>query len=76
LSDPRGAQKKDEQTVKLSEIFAKFYTDEFINAYKKKTGKDQATLLEAIRIYAAPDSPVMNATKYEAMTYDWSLNKP
>ena len=35
-----------------------------------------ATLIDAIKIYAAPDSPVNGATKYEAMTYDWSLNKP
>ena len=76
LSDPRGAQKGDNGTVKLSEIFAKFYTAEWIAAYEKKTGKTGATLIDAIKIYAAPDSPVNGATKYEAMTYDWSLNKP
>jgi hypothetical protein len=76
LSDPRGAQKGEGGTVKLSEIFAKFYTDEWIDAYKKKTGKANATLIEAIQPYAAPDSPVNGATKYEPMTYDWSLNKP
>jgi hypothetical protein len=76
LSDERGVVKKDNETVKLSEIFAKFYTDEWIDAYKKKSGKTDATLIEAIRPYAAKDSPVQTATKYEAMTYDWSLNKP
>src|SRR5438045_1830178 len=32
LSDPRGAQKGEDGTVKLSEIFAKFYTAEWIAA--------------------------------------------
>ena len=76
LSDARGAQKGDSGTVKLSEIFAKFYTDEWIKAYEKQSGKTGATLIDALKTYAAPDSPVNGATKYEAMTYDWSLNKP
>jgi hypothetical protein len=75
LSDPRGVQKVSNTKVKLSEIFTKFYPAEFKEAYSRKTGKSDPGLLEAIRPYAAPDSPVQTATEYESMSYDWSLNR-
>jgi len=73
LSDPRGAV-RDGDKVKLGEIF-KFYEKEFIDAYKKQSGKQDANLLEAIQQYAGPDSPVKGATGYSYMKYDWSLNR-
>ena len=75
LSDPRGAQSAGGTKVKLSEIFTKFYPGEFKDAYTRKTGKADPSLLDAIRPYAGPDSPVQNATEYETMSYDWSLNR-
>ena len=75
LSDPRGVQKVSDTKVKLSEIFTKFYPAEFKEAYSRKTGKSDPGLLEAIRPYAAPDSPVQTATEYESMSYDWALNR-
>jgi hypothetical protein len=75
LSDPRGAQGAGGTKVKLSEIFTKFYPGEFKDAYTRKTGKADPGLLDAIRPYAGPDSPVQTATEYETMSYDWSLNR-
>lgn len=73
LSDPRGAV-RDGSQVKLGEIF-RFYEGEFKDAYKKRAGKQEAGLLESIQPYAAPDSPVIGATGYTYMKYDWSLNR-
>jgi hypothetical protein len=75
LSDPRGVQKVSATKVKLSEIFTKFYPGDFKDAYAKKTGKKDPGLLESIRPFAGPDSPVQTATEYESMAYDWSLNR-
>jgi hypothetical protein len=75
LNDPRGAQKASATKVKLSEIFTKFYPGDFKDAYTRKTGKADPGLLEAIRPFAGPDSPVQTATEYESMSYDWSLNR-
>jgi hypothetical protein len=75
LDDPRGVQKVSETKVKLSEIFTKFYIDEWKEAHAKRTGKKAPGLLEAIRPYAGPNSPVQKATEYESMDYDWSLNR-
>jgi hypothetical protein len=75
LNDPRGVQKVSATKVKLSEIFTKFYPDEFKDAFTRNTGKKDPSLLEAIRPYAGPDSPVQTATEYESMSYDWSLNR-
>jgi len=75
LSDPRGVQKVSDTKVKLSEIFTKFYSGEFKDAYSRTSGKKDPSLLESIRPYAAPDSPVQTATEYESMSYDWSLNR-
>jgi hypothetical protein len=75
LSDPRGVQKVGETKVKLSEIFTRFYPVEFQEAFTRQTGQRNPSILEAIRPYAAPDSPVQTATEYESMSYDWSLNR-
>ena len=60
--------------VKLGEIF-RFYQDEFIAAYKKKSGKSDLGLLEAIEPFAAADSPVHGTKSFEFIKYDWSLNQ-
>ncbi len=74
LSDPR-AVRRDGDKVKLNSIFTNYYKGDFIDAYRKRTGKDDAGLLEAIRPFAASDSPVQSATAYSGMGYDWSLNR-
>jgi hypothetical protein len=75
LSDPRGVQKVSGTKVKLSEIFTKFYPNDFKEAYARPSGKKEPGLLESIRPFAAADSPVQSATEYESMAYDWSLNR-
>ncbi len=74
LNDPR-AVRRDGEKVKLNSIFTNYYKGDFIDVYRKRTGKDDAGLLEAIRPFAAPDSPVQSATGYSGMGYDWSLNR-
>jgi len=32
--------------------------------------------LEALQPYAQSDSPIVGATKIEALGFDWSLNRP
>ena len=66
---------RDGDKVKISEIF-KFYTDDFLSGYEKKTGHRPAGLLEAIELYAAPGSPVIGAKNYSFMSYDWLRNTP
>ena len=73
LSDGRGAA-QDGDRVKLGGIFG-MYDDDFLDAYRKKTGKKDATLLEAIREYAPEDSHVRRATGHKIMGYDWGLNR-
>ena len=75
LSDPRGVQKVGPIKVKLSEIITKFYPVEFQEAYSRQTGRRDPSVLEAIRPFASPDSPVQAATEYESLSYDWSLNR-
>jgi hypothetical protein len=75
LSDPRGVQKITQAKVKLSEIFTKFYPVEFQEVFSRETGRRDPSILEAIRPYASPDSPVQTATEYESLSYDWSLNR-
>jgi hypothetical protein len=74
LGDPRGVQKVSETKVRLSEIFTKFYPLDFQEAYTRETGRRNPSIIESIRPFAAPDSPVQTATEYESMSYDWSLN--
>jgi hypothetical protein len=75
LSDARAVE-RDGDRVKLSDIFTNFYKHDFVDAYERKTGTHGSGLLEAIRPYAAADSPVQTARSYSGMGYDWSLNRP
>lgn len=74
LSDPRGAYRRGD-TVILSEIF-RFFTSDFTDAHAKATGQKEPDLLTSIQKFAAEDSPVRGAEKYEYQKYDWSLNRP
>jgi hypothetical protein len=76
LSDPRGVQKgKDASTVRLSELLTRFYPADFKEAFARETGRDDPDLLDALRPFAASDSPLLVATRYETMPYDWTLNR-
>lgn len=77
LSDPRGAaiDPKQPGTVRLSEIFTRFYPDEFKASYQRKTAKKDVDLLEAVRVFARGDSPVNRVSKWESMGFDWALNE-
>jgi hypothetical protein len=75
LSDPRGVQKVSDKKVRLNEIFTKFYPGDFQEAYSRATGRRSPSIIESIRPFAAPDSPVQTASEYESMSYDWSLNQ-
>lgn len=74
LNDPRGAVAGQDGQVDVSRIF-KMYEGDFLDAYRKKTGKSDATLLEAAREYAPESSPLKSATGVRIMKYDWSLNR-
>ncbi|HEV2294734.1 MAG TPA: DUF547 domain-containing protein [Tepidisphaeraceae bacterium] len=74
LSDPP-AVRRDGEEVELNSIFTNYYKGDFIHAYRKPTGSDDAGLLEAIRPFAAPGSPVHSATGYSGIGYDRSLNR-
>ena len=73
LSDGRGAV-ADGDRVKLGGIFD-MYSGDFLDAYRKRTGRKDATLLEAIKEYAPADSQVRRATGHKIMWYDWGLNR-
>jgi hypothetical protein len=77
LSDPRGAEidPKKPDTARLSELFTKFYPDDFKSYYAHRTGKKDADLIDALRIFASDESPVSRVSKWEAMPFDWSLNE-
>jgi hypothetical protein len=76
LSDPRGVQKgKDASTVRLSELLTRFYPADFKEAFARETGREDPDLLDALRPLAASDSPLLTATRYETMPYDWTLNR-
>lgn len=75
LADPRGARKVDDLTVALNEIFTGFYTTAFTEPYARRTGVRNPGLLEVLRAYAGPDSPLQQAGRYQTMPFDWSLNR-
>jgi hypothetical protein len=75
LSDPRGVQAVGPTKVRLSEIFTKFYPNDFKDAYARRTGRKEPGLLDSIRPFAGAESPVQTATEYESMSYDWSPNR-
>lgn len=74
LSSDRAVRRVDADTVALSELFTSFYRDDFIQAHQAKTAQKDAGLLEALRRFAAPDSPLHGAADYVTMPYNWSLN--
>lgn len=76
LSDPRAGKMLDQETVGLNDIFTDFYKGDFIDAYRKKSGNDDAGLLESIKPFAGDNSPVKKASKLKSIGYDWSLNRP
>lgn len=73
LSDGRGAV-PDGERVKLGGIFG-MYGGDFLDAYRKRTGRKDATLLEAIKEYAPEGSQVRDARGHKIMGYDWGLNR-
>ena len=66
----------DGQTVEMSDIFTSFYSGDFYESYKIRTGKKAESLIEAIAIDAGPESPILKAKKIRGMGYDWSRNDP
>ncbi|MCS7033968.1 MAG: DUF547 domain-containing protein, partial [Phycisphaerae bacterium] len=74
LSDPRGAVRRGDGVV-ISEIF-RFFSDDFTEAFARKTGRQPSGILEAIEEFSAPDSPIRGARTVEFQKYDWSLNRP
>ena len=75
LSDPRAVKATDKDAVALNNVFTDFYKGEFLDHYEAQSNTRDAGLLDAIRPYAAPDSPVQTAKAYKSMGYDWSLNR-
>jgi len=75
LSDPRGAVNAGDGRVAISGIF-RFYTSDFTATHRAKTGSEPSNVLEAIRPFAAEDSPVQSAISSQFQEYDWSLNRP
>ena len=75
LSDPRAVQAIDADTVRLTELIASFYPQDFIAAYERQSGVTPVNVLEAIAPHAAPDSPVQTAKDYERLPFDWTLNR-
>jgi hypothetical protein len=76
LADPRGVA-ADPKTgaVLLSEILAKTHADDFKTYYERKTGKKNAELIDALRIFAGPDSPLNRASRIDTMKFDGSINQ-
>jgi hypothetical protein len=75
LSDNRAVQVVNENTIRLTEMIASFYPQDFISAFERLSGVTPVNVLEAIAPYAAPDSPVQNAENYERFPFDWNLNR-
>jgi len=73
LSDRRGAYRDGDKVV-ISEIF-KFFTNDFVQPFANRSGRKDASVLDAIQQYAADDSPIRGAASFAFQDYDWSLNK-
>jgi hypothetical protein len=73
LSDPRAVRAEGGDTVGLNSIFTDYYGSDFTRWYEKKFGK-KGSVLDALKQFAAPDSPVQRATKFKGIGYDWDRN--
>jgi hypothetical protein len=74
LSDPRAIKDYGNGKVGLNDIFTTFYGGDFKDAYKRRTGRD-GSLIEAVKPYAGPDSPLQRATDVTGIGYDWDINR-
>ena len=73
LSDERAAVRDDEDTVKLNSIFTSFYRDDFTRGVD---GEGDMKLINGLLRFAADDSPIVGATDWDGMGYQWDLNRP
>lgn len=82
LSDPRAAVRDGEEgkpstdAVKLNDLLLFLHQADFLDGFHKMIGREPTGLLEALQPYAQSDSPIVGATKIEALGFDWSLNRP
>ena len=74
LSDPRAVTSDGGDTVGLNSIFTSYYRGDFTSWYERKFGK-KGTVLDALKQFAAPDSPVQRATKFKGSGYNWDRNE-
>jgi hypothetical protein len=75
LRDARAVRPVDQDTVRLTELIARFYPDDFLDDFERRTGARPVNIIEALAPYAGPDSPLLDAADYVALPYDWSLNR-
>ena len=75
LSDPRAVKDEGDGKVEMNAIFMSYYDSDFIDAAKSR-GEKAPSIVEAVRYYAAKDSPLQTATSAGNLGYDWSLNRP
>jgi hypothetical protein len=75
LNDPRGVVDKGNGVVGLGDIFTRFWKQDWIDDGKRRNNGQEVSLLDCLKPYAGPDSPVQKATKFEPIGYDWSLNR-
>jgi hypothetical protein len=75
LDDARAVQVVDQDTVRLTELITRFYPEDYLQAYERQTGTRPVNIIEAVAPYAPEDSPLLDASDYEALPYDWSLNR-
>jgi len=75
LSDPRAAV-RDGEAVKLNDLMLFLHQADFLDGFQKMIGRKPTGLLEALQPYVQSDSPIVGATKVEALGFDWSLNRP
>ena len=75
LNDPRAVQPEDEDTVRLTELVTRFYPEDFLGAYQRRTGARAVNIIEAVAPYAAEEAPLRGAQDYVALPFDWSLNQ-
>lgn len=73
LSDPRAVRRIDADTLGLNSIFTSFYPGDFASWYERTQGR-KGTVLDALKLLAAPDSPVQSATRFTGIGYDWGRN--